>query len=128
MTTRLRDDRGASAVELAMYMPLLMLAIFLAVQFSLLYLANQAASGVAREAARVARVTGDASAGSVAGMQFARNLGHGLISDVDVRVIQVGPDRMRAEVSGRSQQLVPVLVPRVTAEVEGSIEQFRPDE
>lgn len=110
-----------------MYMPLLMLAIFLAVQFSLLYLANQAASGVAREASRVARVTGDAGAGNAAGRQFAANLGQGIISDVDVRVVQVG-DRMRAEVSGRSQQLVPVLVPRVTAEVEGSIEQFRPDQ
>lgn len=110
-----------------MYMPLLMLAIFLAVQFSLLYLANQAASGVAREAARVARVYGDAAAGEVAGRQFARNLGNGLISDVDVRVVQVGPDRMRAVVSGRSQQLVPVLVPRVTAEIEGSIEEFRED-
>lgn len=111
-----------------MYMPLLMLAIFLAVQFSLLYLANQAAAGVAREAARVARVTGDAGAGATAGQQFANNLGNGLISDVDVRVVQVGPDRMRAEVSGRSQELVPVFVPRVTAEVEGSIEQFRPDQ
>lgn len=111
-----------------MYMPLLMLAIFLAVQFSLLYLADQAASGIAREAARAARVSGDAGTGQAAGVQFAHNLGHGLISDVDVRVVQVGPDLMRAEVSGRSQQLVPVFVPRVRAEIEGSIEEFRPDQ
>jgi Flp pilus assembly protein TadG len=111
-----------------MYMPLLMLAIFLAVQFSLLYLADQAASGIAREAARAARVEGSVAAGQARGHQFARNLGNGLISDVDIRVVQVGPDRMRAEVSGKSQQLVPVLVPRVTAEVEGSIEEFRTDQ
>lgn len=110
-----------------MYMPLLMFAVFLAVQFSLLYLANQAASGIAREAARVARVTGSTVQGDLAGTQYARNLGSGTISDVDVRVTRVGTDRMRAVVSGRSQQLVPFGVPRVTAEIEGSVEQFRPD-
>jgi Flp pilus assembly protein TadG len=111
-----------------MYMPLLMLAIFLAVQFSLLYLANQAASGIARETARAARVSGSAGEGVAKGRLYARNLGSGIIEDVDIRVVQVGPNRMRAEVSGKSQQLVPVLVPRVTAEVEGSIEQFRVDQ
>ena len=48
-------------------MPLLMLVILIAVQFSLNYLGNAAASAVAREAARVARISGDRAAGALAG-------------------------------------------------------------
>ena len=45
-----RDESGASAVELVLYMPLLMFVILFAVQFSLVYLGGQVASGAAREA------------------------------------------------------------------------------
>lgn len=113
---------------MAMYMPLLMFVIFLAVQFSLVYLGNQAASATAREAARVARVTGSAAQGEAAGNQYARNIGKGILEDVTVRVVAAGPDRVRAEVSGEAQQLVPILVPRVTAEVEGPLEEFKVDQ
>jgi len=124
---RARSERGASAVEMAMYMPLLMFVIFLAVQMSLVYLGNQAATATAREAARVARVTGSAAQGDAAGSQYAANIGQGVLEDVRVTVTYVGDDRVRAVVSGRAQQLVPVLVPRVSQEVEGPIEEFRQD-
>ena len=111
-----------------MYMPLLMLVIFMAVQFSLIYLGNAAATAVAREAARVARVTGDAQQGQVAGSQYAQNIGRGILEDVDVNVVPVGGDRVRAVVSGRAQELAPVLVPRVSQTVEGPIEEFKVDQ
>lgn len=111
-----------------MYMPLLMLVIFLAVQFSLVYLGNQAASATAREAARVARVTGSEAEGTAAGYQYAANIGKGIFENVDIRFEAAGPDRVRAVVSGEAQQLVPVLVPRVTATVEGPVEEFRVDQ
>ena len=118
---RTRDERGASAVEMAMYMPILLLFIFATVQFALVYLGNQAASAVAREASRVARTSdGDTAAG-------AANIGRGILEDVDVNVVRVGGDRVRAVVSGRAQELSPVLVPRVDQTVEGPIEQFRED-
>lgn len=126
--SRGRSERGASAVEMAMYMPLLMFAIFLAVQFSLVYLGNQAASATAREAARVARVTGSEAQGRTAGYQYARNIGKGILGNVSVRFLPAGPDRVRAEVSGEAQQLVPVLVPRVTQTVEGPVEEFKVDQ
>lgn len=122
------DEGGASAVELAMYMPILMLVIFVAVQFSLIYLGNAAATAVAREAARVARVTGDVGAGRVAGYQYAQNIGRGILEDVDVNVVPVGGDRVRAVVSGRAQELAPVVVPRVSQTVEGPVEEFRVDQ
>ena len=131
MTTRPRSRRnesGASALELAMYMPLLMLVIFIAVQFSLIYLGNAAASAVAREAARVARVTGDTQAGEAAGYQYAGNIGRGILENVDVNVVPVGGDRVRAVVSGRAQELAPVVVPRVSQTVEGPIEEFQVDQ
>lgn len=111
-----------------MYMPLLMLVIFIAVQFSLVYLGNAAASAVAREAARVARVTGSVEQGRVAGYQYAGNIGRGVLEDVDVNVVPVGGDRVRAVVSGRAQELAPVVVPRVSQTVEGPIEQFQVDQ
>ncbi len=125
---RTRDERGASAVEMAMYMPILLLFIFATVQFALVYLGNQAASAVAREASRVARTSdGDTAAGERAGYQYAANIGRGILEDVDVNVVRVGGDRVRAVVSGRAQELSPVLVPRVDQTVEGPIEQFRED-
>lgn len=110
-----------------MYMPLLMLVIFMAVQFSLVYLGNQAANAVAREAARAARVGGSPVAGEAKGRNYARNIGQGVLEDVDVSVTMVGSNRVRAVVSGQAQKLTPIFVPRVSAEVEGPIEEFRPD-
>jgi hypothetical protein len=113
---------------MAMYMPILLLFIFATVQFSLVYLGNQAASAVAREAARVARTSdGDTGAGQRAGYQYAGNIGHGVLEDVDVSVVRLGGDRVRAVVSGHAQELSPVLVPRVHQTVVGPIEEFRED-
>ena len=111
-----------------MYMPILMLVIFMAVQFSLVYLGNAAATAVAREAARVARVTGDVGQGRAAGLQYAANIGNGTLEDVDVDVVPVGGDRVRAVVSGRAQELLPAFVPRVRQTVEGPLEEFQVDQ
>lgn len=109
-------------------MPLLMIAIIITVQFSLIYLANQAASASAREAGRVARVTGDAGEGRTRGINYAGYLGGGMLENVSVEVEQVGADQMRVTVSGTAPQLLPFLnSPRVTEEVQGPIEEFRED-
>ena len=46
---RRRREEGTSAIELVLYMPLLMIAIILTIQFALVYLGNQAVSAAARE-------------------------------------------------------------------------------
>jgi Flp pilus assembly protein TadG len=126
--SRQRDQRGVSTVELAMYMPLLMIAILLTVQFSLVYLGNQAASGAAREAARVARVTGDAAQGQEAGEQMVANIGSGVLENAVVLVRPAGVQEMQAVVSGEAQGLLPFLdPPRVSETVQGPVERFVPD-
>jgi hypothetical protein len=73
-------------------------------------------------------VTGDVGQGRVAGYQYAQNIGRGILEDVDVTVVPVGGDRVRAVVSGRAQELAPVVVPRVNQTVEGPVEEFKVDQ
>ena len=124
-TVRRRDERGVSSVELVLYTPLLMFAIFLVVQFTMVYLGNSAASAVAREAARVARTTGDPGQAHQAGVQYAANIGKGVLEDYDVTVTMFdNGDRVRVTVTGHAQEISPVGVPLVSQTVEGPVEQF----
>jgi Flp pilus assembly protein TadG len=121
---RRRDESGVSAVELVLYMPLLMLVIFLAVQLSLVWFGNQAASAAAREAARSARVYGDEGRAVGAGRHYAATIGDGVLEDAEVSVQIVG-DRVRVTVTGRAQELLPFGVPTVSQTVEGPLEEFQ---
>jgi Flp pilus assembly protein TadG len=127
---RRQREEGTSAIELVLYMPLLMVAIILTVQFALIYLGNQAVSAAAREAARTARITGDTTAGRTRGYDYADDLGRGLLARVDVQVNAVNDDtEMRAVVSADGEQLLPFFnPPRLREEVQGPIEQFIEDD
>jgi Flp pilus assembly protein TadG len=124
---RVRDEGGASAVELVLYMPILMFTILFAVQFSLVYLGGQVASGAAREAARTARVTGDAGQAQAVGERIVRQIGKGVLDDAQV-LPQVGAEQARVTVSGKASQILPFLpIPRISETVEGPIERYVPD-
>ncbi len=111
-----------------MYMPLLMFTILLAVQFSLIYLGGQVASGAAREAARTARVTQDGAAAKAVGDRIVAQIGKGVLDDARVEP-HVGEDVASVTVSGRAAQILPVIdFPRVTETVEGPIERFVEDD
>jgi hypothetical protein len=110
-------------------MPLLMTAIFITIQFSLLYLGNQVISSSARQAARVARTTDDLGMAQTKGEDYAATVGHGLVEDVVVTVTDDpnGTD-ITVVVSGKALQLVPkVEFGRVTKTVHGPRETFRLD-
>lgn len=124
---RRRDDSGVSSVELVLYMPLLMFIIFLAVQFSLVWFGNQAASAVARETARSARVYVDAGRAEQTGYHYAATIGDGVLEDVHITVERVGDNRIRVTVTGRAQEISPIGVPTVSQTVEGPIEEFQDD-
>jgi Flp pilus assembly protein TadG len=127
MTSRRREE-GTSAVELVLYMPLLMIAIIFTVQFALVFLGNQAASASAREAARVGRVTDDPALARAKGESYAANLGQGVLEQVTVTVERVGDEEIRATVSGEAPHLLPFFAPpRVSEEVQGPIERFVQD-
>ena len=127
-----RSERGTSSLELVLYMPTLMIAIFITVQFSLLYLGNQVVSSAARQAARIARTTGDSTMAELKGEALAGKIGHGLVENVQVTVIPVdngtpSPD-IKVIASGQALQLVPwVTVGEVTKTVQGPSESFRAD-
>ena len=121
---RRRDESGVSSIELVLYMPLLLLIMFIAVQFALVWFGNQAASAAAREAARVARVEADRSLAIQAGKDYVRRIGDGVLEDARITVELIGDGRVRVTVTGKAQQLSPIGVPRVSQTVEGPIEQF----
>ncbi|WP_331283043.1 TadE/TadG family type IV pilus assembly protein [Kineosporia babensis] len=123
-----RAERGATTIELALYMPLLLFVIFATVQAALLFLGNQAASAAAREAARVARTSQDIGAAEARGRAYAAQVGRGVIEDVSVQVSAVGADEVRAVVTGKGIQLVPGIPGlRIEQVVQGPVEEFRPD-
>ncbi len=128
--SRRRREEGTSAIELVLYMPLLMIVIILTVQFALIYLGNQAVSAAAREAARTTRISGDVEAGRERGRSYAGSLGSGLVSGVTVDVDLVdGGNEVRAVVRAQGAQLIPFIrSPRLSETVQGPLEQFVEDQ
>lgn len=124
-------DAGATSVELVVYTPLLMLVIFVTVQFALSWHGSSIAGAVAREAARVARAEGGSAAAIAAaesrGMEYADAIGGGALRDVTIEVTTVPGDEIRVTVTGRATEIVDGLAPRVEATVQGPVEIFRPD-
>ena len=127
MKARRRGESGASAVELVMYMPILMLTILLAVQFSLIYLGGQVASGAARESARTARVTGSGAQAKAVGERIVQQIGQGVLDEALVDP-DVGEEMVSVTVSGRAAQILPFLdIPKVTETVTGPRERYIED-
>lgn len=129
--SRRRRNRGYSSVELVLYMPLLLIAILLTVQFALVYLANEYASAAAREGNRVARVTGDAAQGEAKGRAVVDDVGDGMLESATVRTTLIGATTVQTEVRGNAPQILPFgffgLVD-VSETVRGPIERFTPDQ
>ncbi len=125
-------ERGATSIELVMYTPILMLVIFLTVQFALTWHGNEIAGAVAREAARVARVGGGTDQAlqeaEARGVEYAAKIGGSALTDVDVDVVPL-PDaqEVRVTVTGRSVEIIGGLAPQVVKTVQGPVEVFRPD-
>jgi hypothetical protein len=127
-----RSERGVSSLELVLYTPLLMTAIFITVQFSLIYLGNQVVSSAARQAARVMRTTGDQRMAELKGQEYADKVGYGLVEHVVFTFESVDtrtpwPD-IKVVATGQALQLVPLVkVGEVTKTVQGPSEIFRQD-
>lgn len=126
---RREREEGTSAIELVLYMPLLLVAILLTVQFALVYLGNEVVSATAREASRVSRVTGDTGQGIAKGYYYADQLAGNVLENVSVQVTLVGEDQVRTVVTGKAPHVLPFLPsPTVHEEVVGPIEEFKQDQ
>ena len=126
------DDRGVSSVELVVYVPLLLLLLFMGVQVGQVMLGNQAALAAAREAARVARAGGGdlgaLAAAEARGRAYATSIGTGVLQGADVQVVALdGGLTVRATVTADAYALVPQLGGRITQVAEGPVEVFRGD-
>jgi Flp pilus assembly protein TadG len=133
-TTRLRrrDERGASALELAFLAPGLLLLIFFSIQGALFFYGRNVAIQSAREGVSQLRLAQDRATyddirpGVVSNTeQFATSIGHEALIDP---VATAGYDdqnaRARMTVTGRVITLVPGLNLTVTEFAEGPVERF----
>jgi Flp pilus assembly protein TadG len=131
MPVRRSSERGASAVEMVLYTPIMFFVIFVIIQFALHYHGNQVAHAAAREGARVARQAGgtpEALAQARANASaYAARLGGNQLVVTRVDATGIGDGYIRVEVCGRAREIIKNITPEVCQHVEGPIEEFRPD-
>lgn len=121
-------DRGASAVELAILAPALILVSLLIVQYAIWFDARHAALAAAQEGDLVAREDASVNQGGWQGLaataaeNYYRGLGTGVLSNV-VAQTATGADRtVSVTVSGKLTSIVPLTV---SVTVSGPVECFR---
>ncbi|MFC1437991.1 TadE family protein [Streptacidiphilus sp. N1-10] len=120
------SDRGASAVELAMITPLLMLVLLGFVQFALAEYAHHIAQAAAVRALATAREQdSSAAAGRASGQDALAQLAGGVLEQPTVTVTRE-TQVATVQVSGQVTSLIPGLHLRVTAHDTGPVEKYEP--
>lgn len=128
-----RSDRGSSAIELAILAPILLLLIWLGIQYALYYQGRQVALAAAQIGARVAREQADAVPGwSDRAQQDAESYYQGLGTKVlgpgitAVACIS-GQSTVQVTVTGQADSILLGLPLPIHETAGGPIECFRPD-
>lgn len=129
---RRRDDRGASAIEMAFIAPVLILVIFFGIQAALFYYGRNVAIQSAREGLSQMRLaqdqaTFDAQRGDIVDHteSFAHSVGHeALIDAIATPSYDDQRGRVSMTVAGRVITLVPGLHLTVSETADGSVERF----
>ncbi len=128
MNRRPRGDRGEATTEMVLVVPVLMLLVFLVVQFGLWYHANNVAEAAAQEGARSARLTGGTDdAGQTRAAEFMHANAPSLVEVTSVTATRTD-DTVRVEITGTLAAIVPGINLPVHAEAESPIEQFHQDD
>ncbi|WP_223166999.1 TadE/TadG family type IV pilus assembly protein [Nonomuraea sp. SYSU D8015] len=136
LSRRPRDgERGVTAIELAMLMPVILAVSLLIVQVALWFHARQVAEAAAREGARVARSapidSGDwPGAATAKATDIVRAIGPRLLGNATATTSEREPDERFVTVTGSAVQVVPLLPElafTITATAGGPVECFRPD-
>ncbi|MFI0417895.1 TadE family protein [Spongiactinospora sp. 9N601] len=128
-------ERGATVIELALIMPVVLALILLVVQVTLWAHGRQIADAAAREGARIARSAGwDSTDWDGRARQRAEEVvdtvGPELLKNRQVEPWEEG-DQRGVQVTGTAVQVVPLLPEltfTVTARFGGPVECFRPDD
>ncbi|MDF5751264.1 TadE/TadG family type IV pilus assembly protein [Spongiactinospora sp. TRM90649] len=130
-----RGERGATVLELALIMPVVLAVILLVVQMALWFHGRQVADSAAREGARIARAAGTESTdweqrAKERAEHIVDTVGPKILTDRQVTAWEEGDER-GVEVTGSAVQVVPLLPEltfTVTARFGGPVECFRPDD
>jgi Flp pilus assembly protein TadG len=120
-------QRGSVTLEFVVIVPLLMLLVWIAMQFVMVFFANRVALAAAQEGVRTARDrAGSITAAERRSRRYLDELGSTLLLHPEVRASRTA-DTARVEVTGQAQQLVPLFVRlHVVQAVESPRERFRP--
>ncbi|WP_344893407.1 TadE/TadG family type IV pilus assembly protein [Nonomuraea antimicrobica] len=129
------DERGATVIELAMLMPVILATVLLIVQVALWFHAREVAEAAAREGARVARSApfdsgGWQGAATGKATEIVRTIGPRLLRDAAATTSEKEPDERFVTVTGSAVQVIPLLPDltfTITATSGGPVECFRPD-
>jgi hypothetical protein len=135
--SREHGERGASAIELAMLTPLLIIVIAGTIQFAMLYHARHVALAAAQAGARVARATaGDPGANwrepaRTKTFDYLRAIGPNLLEAPTAqpleRIVGGQPVDVGIQVRGTAVRVIPFLTLTVTEQSRGPVERFIPD-
>lgn len=134
-TPRRRGDSGASAIEMAVVAPALLLLIFFAIQVALWLYGRNVALQSAREGVSYLRVVipGATPSSALAAAEqtathYAQTLGRESVQGATATATELGGARVRVQVTGTAISLVPGLTLAVRGAAEGRIEQFEADQ
>ncbi|MCI0688649.1 MAG: pilus assembly protein [Sporichthyaceae bacterium] len=127
-------DRGATAVELALLFPLIVLVLAGIIQFALYQFARQIATSAAQAGARVARTQAepDPTGWQTAARDHARDridtLGPSMVEDVQITALDPGGGVVGVRIRAEVPNLWPdFLVPDLDETSLGPVEEFKPD-
>ena len=120
-----REERGASVLGLMIIVPVVLLAIFAAVQAALVFHAQSIVEAAAQDGLRAAQAYNGSQADGqrVASQLLAQAGGDGLITGSSVSV-ERGSEVVRVEVRGQVVTLVPGWSRSVSGIAEGPVERF----
>jgi Flp pilus assembly protein TadG len=127
------DDRGSSAVELAILTPAFLVMVWLTVQFALYSQGRQVALAAAQIGDRVARqdartVPGWQAIAENSAKSYYAGLGTRVLGgNIDPAAVPDGPGRVRVTVTGNVVSILFGLKLPIHESAAGPVECFRPD-
>lgn len=133
LVRKAREDRGASAVELAILAPALLLLVWLTIQYAMYLQGRQVALAAAQVGARVARqdantVPGWQAIAQRSAQDYYRGLGTKVLGgDITAAAATKGISRVEVTVQGNVASILFGLPLPIHESAGGPVECFRPD-
>ena len=117
------SERGSSAIELVIAVPVLLLLIFAIIQFTIVWHAEQVAQDAASQALSAARIQGGSeAAGQAQAEQILEQVAAGSLPTHAVTVAR-GVEQVQVQVSGTAESILPFITLHVHAEAAGPVER-----